>query len=112
MRLLGLNPVRGRNLDAGNPHRWRVLAVHKLQLAHCVGGHVRHDHDDDFAEYHRQRYQPDVCDAVVVALGHRRVCVGMMFMATDPVTAAHTNAGRWWYGSSLIGVMVILIHAW
>lgn len=34
---------------------------------------------------------------------------GMMFMATDPVTAAHTNAGRWWFGV-LIGVMVILIR--
>lgn len=34
---------------------------------------------------------------------------GMMFMATDPVTAAHTNTGRWWFGV-LIGVMVILIR--
>ncbi|MBU0653792.1 MAG: NADH:ubiquinone reductase (Na(+)-transporting) subunit B [Gammaproteobacteria bacterium] len=34
---------------------------------------------------------------------------GMMFMATDPVTAAHTDTGRWWFGV-LIGVMVILIR--
>ena len=34
---------------------------------------------------------------------------GMMFMATDPVTAAHTNAGRWWFGV-LIGFMVVLIR--
>ena len=34
---------------------------------------------------------------------------GMMFMATDPVTAAHTDSGRWWYGV-LIGVMVVLIR--
>ncbi len=34
---------------------------------------------------------------------------GMMFMATDPVTAAHTDAGRWYFGI-LIGVMVILIR--
>jgi Na+-transporting NADH:ubiquinone oxidoreductase subunit B len=34
---------------------------------------------------------------------------GMMFMATDPVTAAHTDTGGWWYGV-LIGVMVILIR--
>ncbi len=34
---------------------------------------------------------------------------GMMFMATDPVTAAHTNQGRWFYGA-LIGVMVILVR--
>lgn len=34
---------------------------------------------------------------------------GMIFMATDPVTAAHTDTGRWWYGV-LIGVMVILIR--
>ncbi|MFI0398140.1 MAG: NADH:ubiquinone reductase (Na(+)-transporting) subunit B [Thiolinea sp.] len=34
---------------------------------------------------------------------------GMMFMATDPVTAAHTNAGRWWFGV-LIGFMVIIIR--
>ncbi|HPQ94026.1 MAG: NADH:ubiquinone reductase (Na(+)-transporting) subunit B [Thiothrix sp.] len=34
---------------------------------------------------------------------------GMMFMATDPVTAAHTNTGRWYFGI-LIGVMVVLIR--
>ncbi|MCP4407829.1 MAG: NADH:ubiquinone reductase (Na(+)-transporting) subunit B [Gammaproteobacteria bacterium] len=34
---------------------------------------------------------------------------GMVFMATDPVSAATTNAGRWIYGA-LIGFMVILIR--
>ena len=34
---------------------------------------------------------------------------GMMFMATDPVTASHTNMGRWYYGA-LIGVMAVLIR--
>ena len=34
---------------------------------------------------------------------------GMMFMATDPVTAAHTDRGRWYFGI-LIGVMVVLIR--
>jgi len=34
---------------------------------------------------------------------------GMVFMATDPVTAAMTDAGRWVYGL-LIGVMVTLIR--
>ncbi|WP_211207036.1 NADH:ubiquinone reductase (Na(+)-transporting) subunit B [Thiothrix nivea] len=34
---------------------------------------------------------------------------GMMFMATDPVTASQTNAGRWWFGV-LVGVMVVLIR--
>ncbi|MCF7808478.1 MAG: NADH:ubiquinone reductase (Na(+)-transporting) subunit B [Candidatus Marinimicrobia bacterium] len=34
---------------------------------------------------------------------------GMVFMATDPVTAAGTNAGKWVYGL-LIGFMVILIR--
>ena len=34
---------------------------------------------------------------------------GMMFMATDPVTAAHTDTGRWWFGV-LIGVMVVMIR--
>ncbi|HHC75076.1 MAG TPA: NADH:ubiquinone reductase (Na(+)-transporting) subunit B [Thiothrix sp.] len=34
---------------------------------------------------------------------------GMMFMATDPVTAAMTNIGRWYYGI-LIGVMAVLIR--
>lgn len=34
---------------------------------------------------------------------------GMMFMATDPVTAAHTDSGRWWFGV-LIGVMVVMIR--
>jgi len=34
---------------------------------------------------------------------------GMMFMATDPVTAAMTNLGRWYYGI-LIGVMAVLIR--
>lgn len=35
---------------------------------------------------------------------------GMVFMATDPVSAAMTNTGRWIYGA-LIGVMCVLIRA-
>jgi len=35
--------------------------------------------------------------------------IGMMFMATDPVSAAFTNRGKWYYGA-LIGVMVVLIR--
>ncbi|RMF14725.1 MAG: NADH:ubiquinone reductase (Na(+)-transporting) subunit B [Candidatus Dadabacteria bacterium] len=34
---------------------------------------------------------------------------GMVFMATDPVSAAMTEAGRFWYGV-LIGVMVMLVR--
>ena len=34
---------------------------------------------------------------------------GMVFMATEPVSGSHTNAGRWIYGI-IIGVMVILIR--
>lgn len=34
---------------------------------------------------------------------------GLVFMATDPVSAAMTNVGRWWYGI-LIGFMTILIR--
>ena len=34
---------------------------------------------------------------------------GCVFMATDPVSAAMTNTGRWFYGG-LIGVMVVLIR--
>ena len=34
---------------------------------------------------------------------------GMAFMATDPVTAAHTNTGRFWFGA-LVGVMAVLIR--
>ncbi|MEN8260068.1 MAG: NADH:ubiquinone reductase (Na(+)-transporting) subunit B [Pseudomonadota bacterium] len=34
---------------------------------------------------------------------------GMAFMATDPVSAAQTNAGRWIFGA-LIGVMAVLIR--
>ena len=34
---------------------------------------------------------------------------GMVFMATDPVSAAMTDVGRWWYGG-LIGVMTVLIR--
>ena len=34
---------------------------------------------------------------------------GLIFMATEPVTAASTNMGRWIYGFS-IGVLVILIR--
>ena len=34
---------------------------------------------------------------------------GMVYMATDPVSAAMTNTGRWFYGG-LIGVMVVLIR--
>ena len=34
---------------------------------------------------------------------------GLVFMATDPVSAAQTNVGRWIYGF-LIGVMTILVR--
>ena len=34
---------------------------------------------------------------------------GMIFMATDPVSASMTNLGRWYYGA-LIGFMTILIR--
>jgi Na+-transporting NADH:ubiquinone oxidoreductase subunit B len=34
---------------------------------------------------------------------------GMVFMATDPVSAAMTNTGKLWFGA-LIGVMVVLIR--
>lgn len=34
---------------------------------------------------------------------------GMSFMATDPVSAAHTNTGRWIFGA-LIGFMTVLIR--
>lgn len=34
---------------------------------------------------------------------------GMMFMATDPVSAAFTNKGKWWYGA-LIGVMAVMVR--
>ncbi len=33
--------------------------------------------------------------------------IGMIFMATDPVSASFTNKGKWWYGI-LIGVMCVL----
>ncbi len=34
---------------------------------------------------------------------------GLVFMVTEPVSAAMTNVGRWWYGA-LIGVMCVLIR--
>lgn len=34
---------------------------------------------------------------------------GMVFMATDPVSAAHTNTGRWLFGF-LIGFMTVIIR--
>ncbi|WLD59333.1 NADH:ubiquinone reductase (Na(+)-transporting) subunit B [Salinispirillum sp. LH 10-3-1] len=34
---------------------------------------------------------------------------GMMFMATDPISASMTNAGKYWFGA-LIGVMTVLIR--
>jgi len=34
---------------------------------------------------------------------------GMVFMATDPVSASMTDTGRFWYGA-LIGLMTVLIR--
>ncbi|PSW58885.1 NADH:ubiquinone reductase (Na(+)-transporting) subunit B [Photobacterium leiognathi] len=34
---------------------------------------------------------------------------GMMFMATDPVSAAFTNKAKWWYGV-LIGAMAVMVR--
>ncbi len=36
-------------------------------------------------------------------------CFGMVFMATEPVSGAHTETGRWLYGI-LIGFMVVVIR--
>jgi len=36
---------------------------------------------------------------------------GLVFMATDPVSAAMTNIGKWFYGA-LIGVMVVIIRVY
>ena len=35
---------------------------------------------------------------------------GITFMATEPVTGAHTDTGRWIYGIS-IGVLTVIIRA-
>ncbi len=35
---------------------------------------------------------------------------GMVFMATEPVTASHTNKGRWYYGL-IIGIMTVIIRS-
>ena len=45
-----------------------------------------------------------------------QICLGgfmfaIVFMATDPVTASHTNVGKYIYGA-LIGVMAILIRVY
>lgn len=37
------------------------------------------------------------------------VILGLFFMATDPVSAAQTNGGRWIYGA-LVGALVVLIR--
>lgn len=34
---------------------------------------------------------------------------GIIFLATDPVTSAHTNIGRWLYGL-LIGILIVVIR--
>ena len=34
---------------------------------------------------------------------------GMVYMATDPVSAAHTRPGQWWYGA-LIGLLTVLVR--
>ncbi len=34
---------------------------------------------------------------------------GIVFMATDPVSAAHTRQGQWWYGL-LIGFLTVLVR--
>ena len=35
---------------------------------------------------------------------------GLVFMVTDPVSAAMTNTGKWFYGA-LVGVMAILVRS-
>lgn len=34
---------------------------------------------------------------------------GLVYMATDPVSAAHTRPGQWWYGA-LIGLLTVLVR--
>jgi Na+-transporting NADH:ubiquinone oxidoreductase subunit B len=53
--------------------------------------------------------QPGVRHALVLAPGVGGFAFGMLFMATDPVSAAMTDRGRWAYGI-LIGFMTVLIR--
>jgi len=39
------------------------------------------------------------------------LALGALYMATDPVTAPVTNAGRWLFGAG-IGVLVVVIRVW
>ena len=38
-----------------------------------------------------------------------RLAFGTVFMATDPVSSAFTNEGKWYYGFG-IGVLVVLVR--
>ena len=46
---------------------------------------------------------------MVLAFSRGGFAFGMIFMATDPVSASFTETGRFWYGF-LIGLMCVLIR--
>lgn len=58
--------------------------------------------------------QSDPANALYALPPHYHLVIGsfafgMVFMATDPVSAAHTRLGQWFYGG-LIGILCILIR--
>ena len=48
-----------------------------------------------------------MCPGIHLVIGS--FAFGLIFMATDPVSASMTDTGKLWYGA-LIGVMVVLIR--
>ena len=99
-----------RNIDAGLSDRSGFLLMTKIAnyrlIVGCLAGH---DRLYAAAEPDRVGHQPDVRDAVVLAHRLGGYAFGLAFMVTEPVSASHTNMGRYIYGA-LIGVMVVMIR--
>lgn len=86
-----------------------IILFGRIASAYRRRGDARHDRSSNAVQFYRLCHQSDVCHAVVLALVLGGFAFGMMFMATDPVSASFTDKGKWCYGA-LIGVMCVLIR--
>jgi len=79
---------------------WTGVASWKIMLSVFVGGGVT-------AALFNHLGMSDMCACQQLVLGG--FAFGAVFMATDPVTAARTECGKWVYGF-LIGVVAVMVR--
>lgn len=82
---------------------WTGIASYKIMLSGVAGATVM------ALVFNAIAATPQMCVTPLQHLVYGGFAFGIVFMATDPVTAARTETGKWIYGF-LIGVMAVFIR--